>query len=136
MDTILIEQEFSEYDAINMPSTTLAFVGDAFFTLWARVKVLDKFAKSGRFHTKATKIVNAKSQSELLDKLKESLTETEQDIVRRAKNTHTQSKSKNSGLADYKKSTAFEALVGYLYLTKNFDRLKEILDFCFSEVEK
>lgn len=127
MDFKFIKQ-YDEDEIISMPSTSLAFVGDAFFTLYARVKVLNTKAKSGKFHKEATKIVNAHSQSEFLEKIKNSLTETEQDIVRRAKNTHTNSKSKNSGLADYKKSTGFEALVGYLFLTNQKERLNEILN--------
>lgn len=128
-------QDFLEEEVFNMPITSLAFVGDAFFTLFARTKVLDKHAKSGSFHIKATSLVNAHSQSEFLDKIKDNLTEKEKDIVRRARNTHTSSKSKNSGIADYKRSTAFEALLGYLFLTKNSKRLEEILDLSFKGVE-
>ena len=92
-----------------------------------QTKVLNTTAKSGKFHIQATKIVNAHSQSLMLDAVLYSLTEEEKDIVRRAKNTHTASKSKNSGLADYKKATAFEALIGFLFLTNQTVRLAEIL---------
>lgn len=135
MELLFDNQNFSEDEVIAMPITTLAFVGDAFFTLFARTKVLNKHAKSGTFHTKATALVNAHSQSEFLDKIKPNLTETEQDIVRRARNTHTSSKSKNSGLADYKRSTAFEALLGYLFLSSQFSRLSEILAMSFDGVK-
>ena len=128
------KEVYSDYDVLNMPSTTLAFVGDALFSLFVKVKVLNKFSKSGKFHTLSTKIVNAHSQKMILERLEPILNEQEKDVVRRAKNTHTSSKSKNSGLADYKKATAFEALLGYLYLTKREQRLNEILNLSF-EVE-
>ena len=126
--------DYREEDVFSMPSTSLAFVGDALFSLFARTKVIDIFAKSGKFHKMATKIVKAESQAKMLDCLIDGLTEREQSVVRRAKNAHTTSKSKNAGLADYKKATAFEALLGYLYLTKNEKRLNEVLKTSF-EVE-
>lgn len=120
------EFDYKEEDVFNMPSTSLAFVGDALFSLFARSHVMDVFAKSGKFHKMATKLVNAASQAKILDSL-ENLSEREKSVVRRAKNAHTSSKSKNSGLADYKKATALEALLGYLYLTKDEKRLNDIL---------
>jgi len=133
MEFIFENQDFDKKDVINMPATSLAFVGDAFFTLYARTKVLNTQSKSGKFHKKATELVNAHTQSEFLGKLKSILTEQEEDIVRRARNTYTTSRSKNSGIADYKKSTAFEALLGYLFLTKQFERLHEILNIIFCD---
>ena len=124
---------FNEDEVKNMPITSLAFVGDAYFTLYARLKVLNTEAKSGKFHTKAIRLVNAHAQSEFLDRIKPSLSEEEEDLIRRARNTHTSSKSKNAGLADYKKSTAFEALLGFLFLTKNEKRIDELLNLIMSE---
>lgn len=125
--------DFYDDEVKNMPITSLAFVGDAYFTLYARLKVLNTEAKSGKFHTKAIKLVNAHAQSEFLDKIKPLLNEEEEDLIRRARNTHTSSKSKNAGLADYKKSTAFEALLGFLFLTKNEKRIDELLNLIMSE---
>ncbi len=121
------EFDYDEEDVFLMPSTSLAFVGDALFSLFARVKVMNTQAKSGKFHALATKMVKASAQAKILDSLLPTLTEREENVVRRAKNAHTTSKSKNAGLADYKKATAFEALLGYLYLTKNTKRLNEVL---------
>ena len=58
------------------------------------------------------------------------LTEEEKDIVRRGRNTENHHVAKNSNVADYSQSTAFEALIGYLYLTKQDERLEEILNIC------
>lgn len=134
MEFIFENQNFDEKDVNNMPSTSLAFVGDAFFTLYARTKVLNTHAKSGKFHKKTIELVNAHSQSDFLAKLKGLLTEPEEDIVRRARNTYTASRSKNAKISDYKRSTAFEALLGYLFLTRQYERLHEILKITCGEV--
>ena len=60
----------------------------------------------------------------------DNLTEEEKDIVRRGRNTENHHVAKNSNVADYSQSTAFEALIGYLYLTKQDERLEEILNMC------
>ena len=133
MEFEFIKESFEENDIFNMPSTTLAFIGDAFFSLYVKCRVLDTHAKSGKFHTISTNLVKANSQRGFLSKVLDCLTEREKDVVRRARNTHTTSKSKNAGLADYKKATAYEALIGYLFLNKDEKRLKEILDKSFEE---
>ncbi|MBR1925526.1 MAG: Mini-ribonuclease 3 [Clostridia bacterium] len=133
MEFNFITEKFDENDIFNMPSTTLAFVGDAFFSLYVKTKVLNKNAKSGKFHLLSTNFVKASAQRGFLNKVLNNLTEREKDVVRRAKNTHTSSKSKNAGLSDYKNATAYEALIGYLFLNKNEQRLKEILDISFEE---
>ncbi len=126
---------FVKSDIENMPSTSLAFVGDAFFTLFVRTRVLNPREKSGKLHLKANNCVNAKAQGEYLVRVLPHLTEQEGDIVRRARNTHTLSKSKNAGLADYKKATGFEALVGFLFLCQEYERLEKILEIALGEVK-
>ena len=133
MEFDFVTENFDENDIFNMPSTTLAFIGDAFFSLYVKLKVLNKNAKSGKFHTLSTNFVKASSQRGFLSKVLSHLTEREKDVVRRAKNTHTSSKSKNAGLSDYKNATAYEALVGYLFLNKDPKRLQQILDISFEE---
>lgn len=74
--------------------------------------------------------MKAKAQADTLEKLQEHLTEAEKEIVRRGRNVQNHHVAKNANVADYAMSTAFEALIGYLYLTKQDARLKEILDLC------
>ena len=81
-------------------------------------------------HIESIKYVKAKSQAEILKKSTENLTEEEKDIVRRGRNTENHHVAKNANVADYSQSTAFEALIGYLYLTKQDQRLEEILNMC------
>lgn len=135
MDIFFNQHFYDENEILSVPSTTLAFVGDAYFTLAARLFVLNGNLKSGKLHSLATAFVKAEAQSEFLKKLLPHLTENEISVAKRARNTHTQSKSKNASLSSYKKATAFEALIGYLYLTKQFERLNELLKIVFTKGE-
>ncbi len=121
---------------VNLMSTdALAYIGDAYFTLRCRLEVLQHHnAKPAKLHLTVTNLVNAHAQSEFLDKITPNLTEEEQDVVRRARNSPTTTKSKNYGLAEYKRATSFEALLGFLYLT-NHNRLEEIIKLVLLGVE-
>lgn len=74
-----------------------------------------------------TKIVCAQTQAKLVDAVYESLTEDEQEIYRRGKNTKLHSTAKNASLSDYRKATGFEALCGYLFLMDNMERVMQIV---------
>ena len=107
----------------------LAFIGDAVHTLFVR----DKVVKSGNllikdYHKKSSFECRAKNQAEFLDKIMLMLNVDELDILRRARNAKIGHIAKNSDIETYKKATAFEALVGYLYLKGDFDRLNQILN--------
>ena len=107
----------------------LAYIGDAVFEVFVRTKVVnDGFIKTAKLHTLATGFVKAKAQADSLDKIYDSLTIEEQDIIRRGRNANSKTIPKNADIADYKKATALEALIGYLFLSKNDDRLNEIID--------
>jgi len=106
----------------------LAFIGDAVHTLFVRDGIIKSESLLIKdYHKKSAKVCKAQAQAKKLDELVESLSEEEKDIVRRARNAKTHSKAKNASIEDYKKATAFEALVGYIYLTGNYARLKQIL---------
>lgn len=108
-----------------------AYVGDSVYELFIRTKLIEKSnAKPHKLHIEAIKYVKAKSQADILKKIDEKLTEEEKDIVRRGRNTENHHVAKNSNVADYSQSTAFEALIGYLYLTKQDKRLEQILNMC------
>ena len=101
----------------NLSTDALAYIGDAYFTLYCRSQVLITHnAKPSKLHTSVTNLVNAHAQSLFLEKISNLLTAEEQDITRRARNSPTTTKSKHYGLAEYKKATSFEALLGYLFI--------------------
>lgn len=103
----------------------LANLGDAVFELFERERQVTVSRNAEKMHKKVQTRVNAVTQALILDQLLEHLDEEEYDIVRRARNVKPNTYRKIDQ-ASYRKSTAFEALVGYLYLT-NPQRLKEIL---------
>ena len=108
-----------------------AYVGDAVYELYIRTHLINNSnAKPHKLHVESIKYVKAKAQADILKKLQDILTDEEKDIVRRGRNTENHHVAKNANVADYAQSTAFEALIGYLYLSKNDDRLKEILYSC------
>jgi len=107
----------------------LAYIGDSVFEVYIRTKVVnDGFIKTSKLHTLATGFVKAKAQAEAVDKIFESLTEEEQEIIRRGRNANSKTIPKNAEIADYKKATALEALIGYLFLSEKFTRLDEIIE--------
>ena len=117
-------------EEINMLSPlTWAYVGDCVYELYIRTRLVNTTnLKPHKLHIETIKYVKAKSQAELLAKIQDNLTEEEKDIVRRGRNAENHHLPKNSNVQEYMHATAFEALIGYLYLTKRFERLKEILE--------
>lgn len=115
----------------------LAFMGDAIHTAFVREKVLDgNLNKMNNYHTQAKKFCNAQKQKEALDKILPLLTDEEKDVVRRARNCHSKHTAKNFDEETYKKATAFEALVGFLHLSNQTDRLQKILELSVEEINQ
>jgi len=116
-------------EEINLLSPlTWAYIGDCVYELYIRTNLINKTNfKPHKLHIETIKHVKAKSQAELLNKIQEHLTDEEKDVVRRARNAENHHLPKNSNVQEYMYATAFEALIGYLYLTKRFKRLKEVL---------
>ena len=118
-------------EAKNLNPQVLAFVGDSVYTLFVRTMLAEKFdVKSGKLHTLANEYVKAGGQSDALEKILEILTEDELAIFKRARNYKTHSVAKNANVIDYKRATGFEAVVGYIYLIGNYERLNQILTIC------
>lgn len=124
---INIERDENE---VNLMSPLVwAYVGDCVYELYVRTQLINKTnLKPHKLHIESIKYVKAKAQAELLKQIMDDLTDDEKDIVRRGRNTENHHLPKNSNVQEYMYSTAFEALIGYLYLTKQNKRLKEILD--------
>ncbi len=119
-------------EAFSLPDTdpaqfsplTLAYIGDAAYELVIRtVFVRRGNAPVNKLNKKAVKYACAKKQSEMITALKPDLTETEKTIYRRGRNATSHTKAKNATTADYRRATGFEAVMGYLYLKGETDRL-------------
>ena len=90
--------------------------------------MLNNDGKSGELHKLSTRFVKAKSQSETIEKLLPLFTEEEANVFRRGRNYKTQSVAKNSSVQEYHRATGFEAVLGYLYLSGQFERLNKLLE--------
>lgn len=121
---------------INMMSPlTWAYVGDSVYELYIRTFLSNSTNYNPhKMHLETIKYVKAEAQANILKQL--SLSEDEQEIVRRGRNTENHHLPKHASHEDYMYSTAFEALIGYLFLTKQNERLTEILDDCMKIVNK
>lgn len=126
-DFIKIQREKEE---VNLMSPLIwAYVGDCVYELYIRTKLINTTnLKPHKLHMEAIKYVKAKNQAELLRGIEDNLTDEEKDIVRRGRNVQNHHLPKNSNVQEYMYSTAFEALIGYLYLTKQHGRIREILE--------
>lgn len=125
-----IHREFGggEIDLRTYSPLTLAYIGDAVFEIIIRTLIVEKGQRAANtLHKHTTKIVCAQTQAKMIDAVYESLTEEEQDIYRRGKNTKIHSSAKNASLSDYRKATGFEALCGYLFLKDDTVRITSII---------
>lgn len=111
-----------------MSPLTWAYVGDSVYELYIRTYLVETTnLKPHKLHINAIKYVKAKAQAETLKAIQENLSEEEKEIVRRTRNTENHHVAKNADLTDYMYATAFEGLIGYLYLKDEKERLDEIL---------
>ena len=123
----------TEKEAKQLNQLVLAFVGDSVFTLYVRERLAKSSdCKAGALHKIASNLVKATAQAQFFDALEPELTEQERDIARRAKNSHNNTKAKNASVMDYKKATGFEAVLGYLHLTEQTERLDYMMEKSYS----
>ena len=124
----IIERLKEKVDINLLSPLTWAYVGDAVYELYIRTNLVNNTKlKPHKLHIESIKYVRAKAQADILKKIMNDLTEEEKGIVRRARNAENHHLPKNADPQDYMYSTAFEGLIGFLYLTKQDERLKEIL---------
>ena len=114
---------------------TLAFLGDSVYEMFIRTKILTKGnRKANDLHKIAVGYVKAKAQAQAAHKILDMLSDEELDIYKRGRNTNIHTVPKNADMADYRHATALEALIGYLYIKGEEERLNEILNVAFDEL--
>ena len=112
----------------------LAYMGDSVFSLYIRQHfIVNTDKKNSDLNKCVNSIVCATNQAKLMEIVMPALNETEAEIVNRAKNLHFNNIAKNASLESYTKSTEFEALLGYLYLTNQIERLQKFIDISLEE---
>ena len=121
-----------KHDINNLNPLTWAYIGDAVYELYVREKLVSNMkVKPHKLHIEAIKRVKASAQANLLMKLEEKLTEEEKEIIRRTRNVKNHHMPKHSNVKEYMYATAFEGLIGYLYMSNQKERLDEILEMIF-----
>ncbi len=106
----------------------LAFLGDGVYDLMIRRMVMqDEHISVEELHKEKTRYVCASAQSKMMRYMQEHLTEEEHSVYKHARNVKSVSAAKNASVVDYRRATGFEALIGYLYLKKEYDRLEELV---------
>ena len=127
----VIERSENGAEVNTMSPLTWAYIGDSVYELYIRMYLVNTTKlKPHKLHIESIKYVKAKAQAEILKKLEKILTDKEKEIVKRGRNAENHHLPKNATVQEYMYATAFEALIGYLYLTKQDKRLKEILENC------
>lgn len=137
LDLEKIDGLLPETDYRSLSGLTLAFIGDAVYELLIRRYVLSKGeAKVASLHKETVRLVNADYQAEAIQLLMPLLKEDELAVFKRGRNAHAGHTPKNKSEACYHMSTGFEALIGYIYLKKDYERLDEIFSLILKQGEK
>ena len=124
-----IKEQFGikDVDIRTYSPLTLAYIGDGIFDIVIRSVVVGKGnTKASQLHKHTSSIVKAHTQAVMIEALEPHLTKEEADIYRRGSNAKSPTMAKNATMADYRKATGLEALMGYLYLSDDFERVVEL----------
>ena len=124
-----IKEQFGikDVDIRTYSPLTLAYIGDGIFDIVIRSVVVGKGnTKASQLHKHTSSIVKAHTQAVMIEALEPHLTKEEADIYRRCRNAKSPTMAKNATMADYRKATGLEALMGYLYLSDDFERVVEL----------
>ena len=141
-----VTTDFQEYirEALGLPDMeaevysplVLAYIGDCVFDLIIKSMVISKGNKQvQKLHEETSKYVQASAQSAMMRAMQPHLTEEEHAVYRRGRNTRSVSPAKNQSITDYRRATGFEALIGYLYLKREYDRLMELVKIGLGSLE-
>ncbi len=113
-----------------LPALSLAYIGDGVFELMTRLYMAEQGSlKVEKLHKRVTDVVNAASQSELSYILKDMLTEEEEAVFKRGRNTRSQTAAKHQSITDYRRATGLEALFGWLFLKGRYERMRELYKY-------
>ena len=129
LNHLMIETfSLEDSEASNYSPLVLAYIGDSVYDLIIKSMVVNKGNRQvQKLHDDTSKLVQASTQSLMMRAIQEHLTETEHGIYGRGRNSKTVTPAKNQSITDYRRATGFEALIGYLYLKKEYGRLLELV---------
>lgn len=120
--------QVKEQDIRTYSPLTLAYIGDGVYELVIRTVIVGKGnCPVNKLHRKSSSLVKASAQAELIHSIMEELTEEEKIVYKRGRNAKSYTTAKNATMTDYRTATGLEALVGYLYLTEQMERLLTLI---------
>ena len=131
------EKNFSSPE--QMQALALAYIGDSIYDIMSREYVMkNHLGKINDLHRTVSTLVSARAQASFMKDILENniLTDIEESIFIRGKNQKNNSKAKNASIMEYKLATGLEAVFGYLYLEKNFERLEEMFNYIINLYEE
>lgn len=124
-------------DYTQLNGLALAYVGDAIYEIYIRDYLVEQGqTKPNTLHRMATHYVSAKAQAFLIQAMQEEqlLSENEELMYKRGRNAKSHTSAKNADITTYRIATGFESLMGYLHLTKQTERLEELIQWCIKKV--
>ena len=120
--------ELEDTDIRTYSPLTLAYIGDGIYEIVVRTIIVDEANRQvNKIHRAASELVKAGSQAKMVHLLEDMLTEEEQTIYKRGRNAKAVTRAKNASMSDYRTATGFEALMGWLYLTGQSQRMMELI---------
>lgn len=129
--------QMQEVDIKTYSPLALAYLGDCVFDLVIKSLILNQGNKQvQKLHKETSQIVQASSQSKMMRAIQEVLTEEEHQVYKRGRNSRTVTPAKNQSITDYRRATGFEALIGYLYLKKEYRRMLELIKLGLQDLKE
>ncbi len=128
-----MKNNMSDINASILSPLVLAYIGDGVYELFIRNRLISEFPQTppSKLHKLSSSCVKAHSQSNSMKTIEPLLNEKELSVYKRGRNAKSATVPKNADVTDYRRATGFEALIGYLYLNKENDRLNEIMNLAF-----
>lgn len=129
--------ELPDVDIKTYSPLVLAYIGDGIYDLIIRtIVVYQGNTQANKLHRRTSELVKAATQATMIDLLFEDMTTEEQDIFRRGRNAKSPTMAKNATMKDYRKATGFEALMGYLYLKGEYERMTDLIKLGLARLEE
>ncbi len=129
--------ELPDVDIKTYSPLVLAYIGDGIYDLIIRtIVVYQGNTQANKLHRRTSELVKAATQATMIDLLFEDMTTEEQDMFRRGRNAKSPTMAKNATMKDYRKATGFEALMGYLYLKGDYERMTDLIKLGLARLEE
>ena len=129
MEAVIKGMNLQETAPKQLSPLVLAYIGDCVYDLVIKTYLLDKKGNMpvNKLNRMASSLVKAETQSKLIGYIEKSLTADEEAVYKRGRNAKSYTSAKNASIGDYRRATGFEALMGYLYLERRYDRMVELV---------